>query len=134
MEFTPIGNEKETEELSEELFPEGEYEFRVAYAKNDVSKSHNEMITLAIHVFKNGEYVQVYDYLLEAMMFKLKHFCEATGLEKEYASGTLTAKMCVGKSGRCKVVVQHDKNGKWKDKNAIEDYCVDEEEETPWNG
>lgn len=128
MEFTPIGTQKETQELSKELFPEGEYEFRVAWAKAEISKqSHNDMITLSLHIFRNGEYIQVYDYLLEAMMFKLKHFCEATGLEKEYASGTLTPGMCMGKSGRCKLIIQHDKSGKWKDRNSIDDYCTEEE-------
>lgn len=129
MEFTPI-NEKENknEEIyADEIFDIGEYEFKVVSARDAKSNAGNEMIKLAIAVFDTGRQIKVYDYLLEAMRFKLKHFCEATGLEKQYNSGTLSPQMCIGKEGRLKLTIQVDKSRKYSDKNVVEDYCTDEE-------
>ena len=123
MKFTPMLGENV--EVSKEIFPKGEYEFKVVWAKDGISKAGNEMIEIVHHVFNDGKTIKVYDYLLEAMHFKLKHFCGTTGLETAYTEGTLTAKMCVGKTGRCKLEIQSSPG--FPDKNIIEDYCKDEE-------
>ena len=123
MNFTP--NHEENETISEEMFPKDEYDFKVVYAKEKKSKSGNDMIEIIVSVYDKGKIIRVYDYLLEAMAFKLKHFCETTGLETAYTEGTLTAKMCVGKTGRCKLEIQSSPG--FPDKNIIEDYCKDEE-------
>lgn len=34
--------------------------------------------------------------------------------------------MCIGRSGRCKVEIKHDKTGEYSDKNIIRDYCKPE--------
>lgn len=134
MKFTPVQNENDKDEVyADEVFDVGEYEFKVVSAQDSKSKAGNEMIRLGVAVFDNGRQIKIYDYLLEAMKFKLKHFCEAARLEKQYATGTLTSQMCIGKSGRLKLTIQVDKYGKYPDKNIVEDYCTDEEE-TSWNG
>ena len=123
MNFTPMldGNKK----LYDFVFPKDEYEFKVVWAREKISKKNNEMIEIVLHVYNNDKTIKVYDYLLEAMAFKIQHFCETTGLENAYADGILTAKMCVGRTGRCLIKVET--SGKYKDKNVVEDYCRDEE-------
>ena len=85
MKFTP----KTEEQL---LQPKGEYDFKIAHAEEKISSSGNEMIKLEVTTYQQGRTVTtVFDYLLEAMMFKLIHFCRYTGLEEKYESGELTA-------------------------------------------
>lgn len=134
MRFTPIQNDedlqnKDGEVYADEIFDCGEYEFKVVSAQAATSKAGNDMIKLAIAVFNNGSQVKVYDYLLEAMKFKLKHFCEATRLDKKYYAGVLTPQMCIGSAGRLKLTIQVDDNGKYPDKNIVEDYCREIESE-----
>src|SRR3990170_3215969 len=86
------------------LLPKGEYDFDVLKASDEISKEKgNVMIKLTLGVYPlEGERVTVFDYILEAVAYKLKHFCDSTGLAKEYAEGHLTADMCANRSGRCK--------------------------------
>lgn len=118
-----------TEEEIQSMFllPEGTYQFVVTKAEDAMSKSNNEMIKLTLKIMdKSGREHTVYDYLLEAMEFKLKHFCDATGLEKEYQSDMLLAKHCEGKSGMVDIIVQKGQpnpaGGNYADKNSVKDY------------
>lgn len=121
MRFAP----KNDNELNNfDLFPAGEYDFSVIKAEDETSKAGNEMIKIEIDIYSSaGTKTRVFDYLLEAIAYKLKHFCQAVGLEKEYEEGTLTANMCCNRSGRCLVLIQKDKSGEYPDKNVIKDYC-----------
>lgn len=122
MNFTP----KKDEELhsSFELFPKGEYDFDVVKAEEQTSSKGNEMIKLEIDIYDpNGRKSRVFDYLLESVAYKLKHFCITTGLTTEYEAGNLTAEMCLNRSGRCMIGIQQDKTGKYDDKNIVKDYC-----------
>lgn len=120
MNFKP---KKETELNS--LLPKGEYEFKVIKAKEGKSNAGNDMITLVIDIYApDGNSNRIYDYLLESVAYKLKHFCEAVGLSKEYEDGSLVDSMCVGRGGRCLIDIEIDKNGKYSDKNAVKDYIV----------
>lgn len=121
MNFKP----KNDDELNTfDLFPAGEYDFEVVKAVDDTSKSGNEMIKLEIDVYAiSGKKTRVYDYLLESMDYKLKHFCEATGLLREYEAGDLTADMCKNRSGRCKLIIRVDAKGVYPEQNVIKDYC-----------
>ncbi len=82
------------------------------------------MIKLEIDIYTpTGKKSRVFDYLLESIPYKLKHFCEAVGLLVEYESGILSADMCLNRAGRCNIGIQHDKTGEYSDKNVVRDYC-----------
>lgn len=127
MKFTP---KTEAEVSAFELFPVGEYDFDVIKAADVVSSKGNEMIKLELDIYAaNGNKTRVFDYLLEALAYKLKHFCDCVGLSKAYEEGKLNAEMCMGKAGRCKLGIQKDKNGEYPDKNVVNDYCIEKKPE-----
>lgn len=124
MKFTPLTEE---EIASSGLMEDGLYKFTVLEAEDMVSKTGNDMIKLTLRVQDaDGMMHKVFDYLLEKMKFKLRHFCEYTGLLDKYDSGNLTAADCIGKSGVCEIIVQAGQEkydgGKYPDKNAVKDY------------
>lgn len=116
---------KSEEELQKEnLLPEGDYDFEVVEATEKRSKtSGNDMIELRLKVFDNGDTVTVFDYLLEAMGFKLRHFCEATGLLSKYDRGDISAIDCRGRSGICTIKIKEASKG-YPASNAVADYVV----------
>jgi hypothetical protein len=121
MKFTP----KTEEEIQREgLLPIGEYPFEVIEAKDKVSKNGNQMIEVKVEVFNLDEDTSrfIFDYLMEKMAFKLRHFCAATGLIEAYEDGSLSAEMCQGKTGTCKVGVKHSEE--FPSRNEIRDYIV----------
>lgn len=125
MRFTPK-TEKEIQEMN--LISPGIYDFEVISASDKMSKTGNEMIELKIKIWDiNNQERIIFDYLLEAMSFKLRHFAEATGLLQKYESGMLLAKDCLGKSGKVEIIIQKDKNGQYGDKNAVKDYISSNE-------
>ncbi|QGH73422.1 MAG: protein of unknown function DUF669 [Podoviridae sp. cty5g4] len=123
MNFRPMKDDEVSNSYVTILAPAGEYDFVVKKAVDSVSKSGNEMIKLEIEIHPIEGKIKVYDYLLEAMSFKLKHFCDAVGLTKEYESGSITAAMCSGRAGRCLIDIEVDKTGTYHDKNVVKDYC-----------
>lgn len=126
MKFTPDSEEKLNEER---LLPEGTYDFEVYKALDAVSKKGNEMIRLTLRVFnRDGRTVLVDDYLMEAVKFKLIHFCKATGLYPRYESGELVAEDCVGRAGE--VVLRIEKQDGYEPKNSVKDYVKLAEGET----
>lgn len=128
MNFTP----KSEAELQQSLLLEkGLYPFQVIDAKDEISKSGNEMVKLTLKIWaKDGSERTIFDYLLEAMAFKLRHFCMTTGLLDKYESGELKAIDCIGKCGKCDVVLQQGQpnptGGYYPDKNNIKDYVISE--------
>lgn len=104
------------------LLPAGEYDFEVVTAEDRISKSGNEMIEVGLLVFAGDAKRTVKDYLMEKMAYKLRHYCYAVGLGKEYESGELTAALCVGRTGRVKLKVE-EQDG-FRPKNAVADYVV----------
>ena len=121
MNFTP----KKDEELNRfDVFPKGKYDFEVVKAIDETSKAGNSMIKLEIDIYApNGNKSRVFDYLLESMAFKLKHFCQSVGLHDEYETGNITADVCRNRTGKCSIVVKQDKTGEYPDKNEVRDYC-----------
>ena len=116
MKFTPM---TEAEIVSASLLEAGEYPFEVLAASEEISKAGNEMIRVKLAVFgPNGQQAHVYDYLMEKMAFKLRHFCETTGLIAKYEAGTLGELDCAGKTGRVKLAVE-PANGKYDAKNVV---------------
>lgn len=124
MKFTPK-TEKEIQE--ENLWPNGNYTFEIAKANNGVSKNNNDMIVLQLNVFtEDGSRVQIVtDYLVEAVLYKLRHCADACGLLDKYEQGELNAEDFVGKSGTIKLGIQKDKTGEYDDKNVVKDYIVE---------
>jgi len=122
MNFTPKTEQQIKEDM---LLPKDNYSFEVIEAVNKKSKKGNDMIELKVLIYpKNPEASprQMNDYLMEKMMFKLKHFCDETGLQAKYTAGTLTSDDCVGKTGKCQIIIQEDETGQYGPKNSIRDY------------
>lgn len=128
MKFSP---KSENDCRGYKLLPEATYDFVVDEAIKGKSKSGNDMITVSVAIW-DGERVvtKIYDYLLEAMMFKLRHCCGALGLMNQYNSGTLEAEMLINKGGKCIVGVEPAK-GEYKAKNIIKDYVPLQTQEAP---
>lgn len=123
LKFEPK-SEKELREAN--LAPEGDYDFEVLGATDEISKrSGNPMIKVKIGLY-SGEAIRhhVYDYLLTNMGHKLRHFCDSTGLLSKYESGELSAEDCKGRAGKCRVKIKEDANGQYPDKNEIDDYII----------
>jgi len=122
MRFTPKSNE-ELQEMN--LIKEGVYAFEIVNAVNKTSKAGNEMIELNLKVYDNlGIEKFLFDYLLESMPFKLKHFAETAGLLEKYEAGNLSAEDCMYKCGQVQIYTQKSNNG-YSDKSAVKDYMVD---------
>lgn len=119
MRFSP----KSEAEISEgNLLPAGTYPFQVLEATDKQSKAGNDMIALKLGIEdSNGSQRAVFDYLLEAMEYKLRHFAEAVGLLKAYEKGELHAEMLVGLSGECRIAIKAASGG-YDPKNEVKDY------------
>lgn len=124
MNFLP----KSEEELQTALLlPKGEYMFSVKHAENAVSKKGNDMIKLSLSVWDDaGKEYSLYDYLLESMPAKLKHFCDATGMGSQYEKGALDVAHCLRKEGVVLLDVEGASpridGGFYPPKNIIKDY------------
>ena len=126
MKFEP----KTEEEINTfSLCPEGEFSFEVLKAEEKMSKKGNPMIELILKIWDdNGEIHTVYDYLMEAIVYKLKHFCDSTGLKEKYDNGELTDFDCELKTGKVKIIHQKDRNDSSKVRASVKDYIVDSSE------
>lgn len=119
MRFTP---KSEAEVVSDTLFPAGIYPFEVISAADKISKAGNEMIELKIMVYGNdGDTTKVFDYLMEKVAYKLRHFAETVGLLSKYELGVLEAADCEGRTGYCKLVIDN-KDPAYLPKNSVKDY------------
>lgn len=128
MKFNPMSEE---ELAKSSLLEPGVYPFEVLAASEELSKAGNEMIKLKLNVFGNsGEQVHVFDYLLEKLAFKLRHFAEATGLLDKYESGTLSELDCENKTGFVKIAMEPG-NGGYGPKNTVKDYVVKDTKTAP---
>jgi len=127
MQFQP---KTEAEIKAANLLPEGVYDFEVFDAVDKVSKSGNDMIELHLKVFTDdGSTRQMRDWILESFAHKLRHFCEACGLTKQYEAGALTANDCIGMAGKVRVV-QQTREG-YDPQNSVKDYIVPEAGSVP---
>jgi hypothetical protein len=112
----------------ERLLPIGDYPFQVVSAEDKISKKGKEMIALELSVFApDGTSRKVRDWLLDAMAFKMRHYCYAVGLGPAYESGDLTAEMCVGRSGTVTLKIEEQEG--YEPKNAVKDYVPAEGEQ-----
>lgn len=123
MKFPVYSDDELNEMQSFKLMPNGDYDFQVIEAKDTHSKKGNPMIELKIKVWdSDGREYLIFDYLLEQFAWKIKHFCQSTGLEHKWESGDLNADDCLGKCGIADIYTQKSKDPQYSDKNAVKNY------------
>lgn len=114
------------------LIEAGVYNFEVVKANRRMSKSGNPMAELNINVWdKQGKQHIVFDYLVFSSVplniKKIKHFCDATGLSKEYNRGELPEELD-RLSGKVEIGVQDEQpkpsGGFYPKKNIVVDYVM----------
>jgi hypothetical protein len=132
MRFAPK-TELELETMS--LLEPGIYPFQVTNASNETSKSGNDMIKLTLTIWgKDGSMHCIFDYLLEAMAYKLRHFCESTNLLTKYESGELYPGDCINVQGNLEIIIQEGKERpdgtKYMSRNSVKDYVVKKDKVT----
>ncbi len=125
--FTPMTDD----ELSmSNLMDEGCYSFEVIKSAKRISKSGNPMAELQLRVWDmRGQEHIVYDYLVFSTVNlnkrKVKHFCDAVGLEEEYKNGMIPEEL-EKYSGKVHIGIQDEmpnpKGGNYPKKNMVIDY------------
>lgn len=123
MEFDPTPKD-ELDKMR--LLPKGTYDFEVVGAEDTTSKAGNGMIALELRVFRpdgNGA-VLLKDWLVASDHYlcraKIYNFCATTGKMDDYEAGSLSALVCDGAAGKCKVGIQEDEQ--YGPQNKIVDY------------
>lgn len=123
-----------------DLVEDGIYDFEVIRSKPKMSHAGNPMAELNIKFWdKNGKIHTLFDNLVFSTVplniRKIKHFCDATGLQDYYSRGELPEELG-GYSGKFKITTQLGQlipmdrlNGKahgskYPDKNVVEDYIL----------
>lgn len=123
MQFKPMSA---SDIAKQALIAEGTYDFEVVGAEDKISSKGNPMIVAKLKLYlPSGHERLLKDYLMEAMAFKLRHFCYATGLGDKYESGEFTAGDCVGRAGKVRIV-QREARGDFGPQNEVKDYIVSE--------
>ena len=104
MNFQP---KSEEEVKAFTLLEKGIYPFRIIKAEDQISKSGNEMIKLTLLIWdKEGHTHTLYDYLLEKIAYKLRHFAECVDMLDKYNLGCFTAEDCESREGSVDIIVQ----------------------------
>ncbi len=130
MRVNPI-SEQDAEAQSNSLWPDGLYDFEIKDAEETTSAAGNDMIRLEVWVFnKDGGRRMLFDYLLDSVPWKLRHFAESCGLLAAYEAGDLIANEIVGRTGKCKVGTQAAKD-QFPAKNTIRDYIKSADAKQP---
>ena len=123
-QFKPVSEEEAAAESDFELLPAGVYPFTVIDADERQSKAGNDMIALKLDVFGPKHSRHVYDYLLEKMAFKLRHFASSCGVMDAYEKGTIDVDALVGLDGYVKLAIE-ERDG-YEPRNVVRDYVVKE--------
>lgn len=124
MKFTPKSEDEIRAEAEKRgAWPPGVYDAEITSAIEKLSKAGNDMIELTLQVYhpEDGATRQVFDWVLEAVAYKLRHCCEAAGLSAAYEAGSLEAWQLEGKSVKVKLGI--DAKAEIK-RNKIMDYVV----------
>lgn len=132
--YNPVDEAQAQKDKEFQLLPDGIYDFVVTEAKFKYSSNQNPMIELKLRIMHDGMEFNVFDNLIatKMMMWKVKHFCDTTGLEKEYAAGQFSERLCGNKRGTASIKSvgarpKNDGSGQmWKAKNEVEDYLTSE--------
>jgi len=125
--FTPLSDE-ELELIN--LVEEGIYNFEVVKSTHKLSKAMNEMAEIQFKIWdKEGNTHFITDYLVFSNMplniKKVKHFCDAVGLQEAYKSGSIPEEL-TNLSGKVKIVIKegniNPSGGVYPKKNNVDDY------------
>lgn len=119
-----------TDEELEQLLDNGIYDFQVKKSERKISSSNNPMAKLTLSVWdKKGVEKLIFDYLIFSSVplniKKVKHFCDAVGLQEEYKKGSLPEDLS-NLSGKLEIGTQDEQpkegGGYWAKKNIVVDY------------
>lgn len=111
-----------TDDQLNSLMPDGNYQFRVVDAV-DMEKNGTHYIKLNLKVTDHlGGGRIIFPILHPSVEHIIKHFCDATGLQEKYQSGSLESSDCIGRTGLVKIYTKKDKTGDFRDKNEVSDY------------
>lgn len=122
----------EDEINSQSLIPDGIYDFETTKAEYKVNpNSGNKIINLTLKVWDaEGRESQVFTRLinLKSMMYKTKHYCDSTGLQKEYLENRFNESMCVGRCGKAHIITKkggaNPEGAYYKDRNDVKDFIA----------
>lgn len=125
-----------------QLLPPGEYDAVIESSIDKVSaNSGNPMMDITLSVYdEQGKPHAVRDFLVftKAMMWKVIHFSQSTGMVVQYQNGQLCSMLAQGKNVRVKIgieeggIIPEDKlqgklvGSKYPYKNKVEDYIKNE--------
>lgn len=123
MQFTPIteADEKGAREFT--LLPDGDYDFEVLTAEEKYSAKGDCYIWLKLGVWDvAGRQQWVFASLLsiDSMLWKLRHFAQSVGIEKDYESGNINPINLIKLTGKCKIHSKKDLKGVLR--NDVKDY------------
>lgn len=132
MKFTPKNDQElaDEERLRKEkyVWPAGSIcDYEIESAIDKVSSKGNEMIEISVKVFNaEGKTQNIFDYLGEWNLFKLKHICEANNMADKYEAGDISSEDLYYKTGQCRLKIQKgakkDDGTFYSDKNVIDDF------------
>lgn len=120
--FTPVS---ESDYAARNVWPAGWYAAEITESTERLSQNGNLMFETKFQVFNDdGKHRLITGYVMVdgKAAFQMRACAEAFGVLDEYKAGTLSETDLVGKSGYVKLVVEHDANGTYPDKNKIADY------------
>jgi hypothetical protein len=118
MNFVP----KTEEQCSIQPLAKGQYDFEIVAAYDKKSQNENEMIEIHLSVYSdNGGSRTIFDYVMEKLPHKLRHFCRSVGVMDAYETGHLMADMLIGLTGIADIDVE-PATEKYKAKNVVRDY------------
>lgn len=125
-----------------QLLKEGIYEAVITASSDTTSSKGSPMMDMTVTVYdENGKTHDVRDFLVftKPMMWKVVHFAESAGIQKEYEAGKLCSETAINRVCKVKIAIEQggeipqDKlKGKpvgtrYFDKNKIEDYIKKDE-------
>lgn len=123
------------------LMESGIYDFEVIKSNKKTSKSGNPMAELNLNVWdKEGKQHVIYDYLvfsnIPLNIKKIKHFCDSTGLSKDYERGCLPENL-ERLSGKAIIGIQEEQpnpnGGFYPKKNVVTDYVIQDKSDIKQN-
>lgn len=125
MDFAPF-TEEEIEKERNAPREAGVYDFECIECVYGESKSSgNPQFTVKLKCYdRNGSTFTVWDYLQPEgkIRYKLKHFCDAVGLTKQFEKGSLAEFNLINKSGKVELKIQRGNAEFPNDKNTVSDY------------
>lgn len=128
IKFTP---QAESELSKFDNLPDGEYPFTVLESAEVASKSEKNkgrpMVKLKLCVHGKEYDRHVYDYFADWFSeWKLKHFCEAVGLAKDYSIGHVDPSDNQWQNRQGCVRIETENDPKYGKKNVVSDYIPNE--------